>query len=118
MFMVEENAINVGVYATKVQQFSCLADIYVLSPMKNKHIYIFSSFLTTEMVLTSGNRMLPGLVLNDNDWTWAEPLPTPYTKGEFLKYIHWEIRKQALLLASRYKNGNFFHVLKFIAAFL
>ena len=37
---------------------------------------------------------------------------------EFWKYIFWKRRKGAFLLAKHYRNGQFFHVLKFLALFL
>ena len=42
----------------------------------------------------------------------------PFTKEQFMAFIHWSARRNAMLVAYKYNNGTFFHTLKWIALFL
>ena len=44
--------------------------------------------------------------------------PVDFNKAHFLGYLHWGLRRNAMLVAFKYKNGRFFHILKWIALFL
>ena len=44
--------------------------------------------------------------------------PTACTKQKFVFYFYWNLRRNVFLVALKYKNGAFFHILKWIALFL
>ena len=41
-----------------------------------------------------------------------------FNNAQFVRYLHWSARRNALMVAYKYKNGSFFHTLKWIALFL
>ena len=44
--------------------------------------------------------------------------PALLSKTQFVGYLHWSARRNAMLIAYKYKKGAFFHTLKWIALFL
>ena len=47
-----------------------------------------------------------------------EAEPVSFDKAQFVRYLHWSARRNAILVAYKYKNGKFFHAFKWIALFL
>ena len=63
----------------------------------------------------SSNFHFPNVDLTGISWSKET---VEYTNSHFCRDIIWQERKAVFLLAARFRNGSFFHILKWIALFL
>ena len=90
---------------------------YITKLKKNDRIWLYFSVPKSHArsILYIFENNLP--TLSQRVEPWYEVESVAFSKTQFVGYLHWSARRNAMLVAYKYKKGAFFHTLKWIALF-